>query len=42
MKTRTKLTEEQKQWAWFAGLWLGGFMSLFLVATLIKTILPAG
>lgn len=31
-----KLSIKQKQWLWFVGLWLGGFMSVFILAKLIK------
>ncbi|MBP2281307.1 HSP90 family molecular chaperone [Psychrobacter sp. PL15] len=31
-----KLSKKQTQWAWFIGLYLVGFLTIFIIAQLIK------
>lgn len=31
-----KLSKKQSQWAWFIGLYLSGFLTIFIIAQLIK------
>lgn len=31
-----QLSEKQKQWLWFIGLWCGGLASVFILAKIIK------
>ncbi|WP_321155842.1 DUF2474 domain-containing protein [Psychrobacter sp. LV10R520-6] len=31
-----KLSKKQTQWAWFIGLYLAGFLTIFIIAQLIK------
>lgn len=33
------LTEKQRQWVWFAGLWLGGLAGVLLLSTVVRLIL---
>lgn len=30
------LSKKQSQWAWFVGLYLAGFITIFIIAKLIK------
>lgn len=30
------LNKKQSQWAWFIGLYLAGFLTIFIIAQLIK------
>jgi uncharacterized membrane protein len=31
-----RLTERQRQWLWFAALWCGGLMAVFLLSYLAR------
>ncbi len=31
-----KLSKKQSQWTWFVGLYLAGFLTIFIIAQLIK------
>ncbi|MBP3945269.1 MULTISPECIES: DUF2474 domain-containing protein [unclassified Psychrobacter] len=31
-----KLSKKQTQWLWFLGLYLAGFLTIFIIAQLIK------
>ncbi|WP_406947461.1 DUF2474 domain-containing protein [Psychrobacter aestuarii] len=31
-----KLSKKQRQWAWFFGLYLAGFLTIFIIAQIIK------
>jgi hypothetical protein len=33
------ITEKQKQWLWFIGLWLGGLLAVLLMAALIRLLM---
>ncbi len=33
------VTEKQKQWLWFIGLWLAGFLTLGIISMAIKMIM---
>jgi hypothetical protein len=33
------LTEKQRQWAWFAGLWFGGLGAMLLLAYAVRSML---
>ena len=33
------LTEKQRQWMWFAALWCGGMIAVFLLAHLARWII---
>ena len=35
-KVMKKLNKRQSQWAWFVGLYLAGFLVIFIIAQLIK------
>lgn len=36
------VTEKQKQWLWFLGLWLFGFCTVGLIASIIRMIMNIG
>jgi hypothetical protein len=31
-----RLTEKQKQWAWFVALWCGGLLTVLTLSSIIK------
>ena len=33
------LTEKQRQWAWFAGLWVGGLAAMAVLAQAVRLML---
>ncbi len=33
------ITEKQKQWLWFVGLWLGGLSAVLLLAVFIRLLM---
>lgn len=34
-----RFTEKQRQWIWFAGLWCGGLVSVYVLAQLVRWII---
>ena len=38
----TRLTEKQRQWLWFAGLFVGGMAAMLVVAGIVRLILGMG
>ena len=36
------LTEKQRQWLWFAALWVCGLTATFLLAQLVRWVLSIG
>ena len=36
------LTEKQRQWLWFVGLFAGGLIAMLLLAGLVKMVLKIG
>ena len=37
----TRLTEKQRQWLWFAGLFVGGMVAMALLAVFVRIVLRA-
>ncbi|MFA5593083.1 MAG: hypothetical protein WC989_07200 [Micavibrio sp.] len=40
--TRNRPPPRWKQWAWFAGLWLGGLLCVFALSMVIKLVMNIG
>ncbi len=38
----TRLTEKQRQWLWFAGLFVGGMTAMLVLAGIVRLILGMG
>jgi predicted phage tail protein len=38
----TRLTEKQRQWLWFAGLFVGGMAAMLAMAGLVRLMLGMG
>jgi hypothetical protein len=36
------VTSKRKQWAWFVGLWLAGFLTVGAISLVIKAIMNIG